>query len=157
MPNTPHTRLKKTAFDLDYGRKPKTEITTLLNGNYISAKAETIQIFSFNVVIRPDERIRQVIHTESGQPEPQPRTEDCWKRITALHNPWEKPKRYKTAQLKKGECSIVWVVSKRYVHIPSLKHLSIIIIDALCLYILIKAPANICTIMLMTEVDRSVH
>ena len=48
MRNTPHTRVKKTAFELHYGRKPNTEITNLLNGNYISARPDTVQVYSFN-------------------------------------------------------------------------------------------------------------
>ena len=30
---TPHTKLKKSAFELHYGRKPSTEITNLLNSD----------------------------------------------------------------------------------------------------------------------------
>ena len=55
MRKTPHTKSKKSAFELHYGRKPNTEITNLLNldnltKNSISAKPETLQVFSFSGV-----------------------------------------------------------------------------------------------------------
>ena len=56
MRKTPHTRLRKSAFELHYGREPNTEISTLLNidalkkltKTCISAKSETLQEYSFN-------------------------------------------------------------------------------------------------------------
>ena len=56
MRNTPHTRLKKSAFELHYGRKPNTEISNLLNLDEIekltklsvSAKPDTLQVYSFS-------------------------------------------------------------------------------------------------------------
>ena len=53
---TPHTRLKKSAFELHYGRKPNTEISNLLNLDEIekltkrsvSAKPDTLQVYSFS-------------------------------------------------------------------------------------------------------------
>ena len=53
---TPHTRLKKSAFELHYGRKPNTEISNLLNLDEIEkltkrsvlAKPDTIQVYSFS-------------------------------------------------------------------------------------------------------------
>ena len=55
MRKTPHTKLKKSAFELHYGRKPNTEITNLLNldnltKNSISAKPDTLQAYSFSGV-----------------------------------------------------------------------------------------------------------
>ena len=52
----PHTRLRKSAFQLHYGRKPNTEIRNLLNldkiekltKRSISAKPETLQVYSSN-------------------------------------------------------------------------------------------------------------
>ena len=56
MRKTPHTRLKKSAFELPYGRKPNTEISNLLNLDEIekltkrsvSAKPDTLQVYSFS-------------------------------------------------------------------------------------------------------------
>ena len=56
MRKTPHTRLKKSAFELQYGRKPNTEISNLLNLDEIekltkrsvSAKPDTLQVYSFS-------------------------------------------------------------------------------------------------------------
>ena len=56
MKKTPHTRLKKSAFKLHYGRKPNTEISNILNLDKIekltkrsvSAKPDTLQVYSFN-------------------------------------------------------------------------------------------------------------
>ena len=56
MRKTPHTRLRKSAFELHYGRKPNTEISNLLKVNTLvkltkdslSAKPDTLQVYSFN-------------------------------------------------------------------------------------------------------------
>ena len=56
MRKTPHTRLISSAFELHYGREPNTEISNLLNidalkkltKTCISAKPDTLQVFSFN-------------------------------------------------------------------------------------------------------------
>ena len=56
MRKTPHTRLKKSAFELHYGRKPNTEISNLLNLDEIEkltkrsvlAKPDTLQVYSFS-------------------------------------------------------------------------------------------------------------
>ena len=56
MRKTPHTRLKKPAFELHYGRKPNTEINNLLNLDEIEkltkrsvpAKPDTLQVYSFS-------------------------------------------------------------------------------------------------------------
>ena len=56
MRKTPHTRLKKSAFELHYCRKPNTEISNLLNLDEIekltkrsvSAKPDTLQVYSFS-------------------------------------------------------------------------------------------------------------
>ena len=53
---TPHTRLKKSAFELHYGRKPNAEISNLLildeieklTKRSISAKPDTLQVYSFS-------------------------------------------------------------------------------------------------------------
>ena len=58
MRKTPHTKLKKSAFELHYGRKPNTEISNLLSldnlknltKNSISAKPDTLQVYSFSEV-----------------------------------------------------------------------------------------------------------
>ena len=58
MTKTPHTKLKKSVFELHYGRKPNTEGTNLLNldnlknltENSISAKPDTSQLYSFGGV-----------------------------------------------------------------------------------------------------------
>ena len=50
MRMTPHTRLKKSAFELHFGRKPNTEINNLLGNNLnkcISAQPDTLQVYSF--------------------------------------------------------------------------------------------------------------
>ena len=55
MRKTPHTRLKKSAVELHYGRKPNTEISNLLNFDKIekltkrsiSAKPDALQVYSF--------------------------------------------------------------------------------------------------------------
>ena len=56
MRKTPDTRLKKSAFELHYGRSPNTEVSNLLNldnlktltESSISAKPDTIQVYSFS-------------------------------------------------------------------------------------------------------------
>ena len=51
MRMTPHTRLKKSAFELHFGRKPNTELSNLLGTNpnaNILANPETLQIYSFS-------------------------------------------------------------------------------------------------------------
>ena len=56
MRKSPHTRLNKSAFELHYGREPNTEISNLLNTDTlkkltktcISAKPDTLQVYSFN-------------------------------------------------------------------------------------------------------------
>ena len=54
MRKTPHSRLKKSAFELHYGRKPNTEVNNLLKQNCltvdssISAKPDTLQVYSFH-------------------------------------------------------------------------------------------------------------
>ena len=56
MRKTPHTKLKKSAFELHYGRKPRTEITNLLNSDNLKnltkdsilAKPNTLQVYSFS-------------------------------------------------------------------------------------------------------------
>ena len=56
MRKTPHTRLKKSAFELHYGRSPNTEVSNLLNldslkkltENSISAKPDTLQVYAFS-------------------------------------------------------------------------------------------------------------
>ena len=56
MRKTPHTRLNKSAFELHYRREPNTEISNLLNTDTlkkltktcISAKPDTLQVYSFN-------------------------------------------------------------------------------------------------------------
>ena len=58
MRKTPHSRLKKTAFELHYGRKPNMEISNLLKldnlkeltNHSVSAKPDTLQVYSFNGV-----------------------------------------------------------------------------------------------------------
>ena len=56
MRKTSHSRLKKSAFELNYGRKPNTEISNLLKidnlkkltDNSVLAKPDTLQVYSFN-------------------------------------------------------------------------------------------------------------
>ena len=56
MRKTPHARLKKSAFEIHYGREPNTEISNLLNidalkkltKTCISAKPDNLQVYSFN-------------------------------------------------------------------------------------------------------------
>ena len=56
MRKTPHTRLRKPAFELHYGRKPNTEISNILKldtlekltKNSVSAKPDTLQVYSFS-------------------------------------------------------------------------------------------------------------
>ena len=56
MRKTPHTRLKKSAFELHYGRKLNTEISNLLKLDMVEilkkdsvlAKPDTLQVYSFN-------------------------------------------------------------------------------------------------------------
>ena len=56
MQKTPYTRLNKAAFELHYGNKPNTKISNLLNFDAlkklmrtcISAKPDTLQVYSFN-------------------------------------------------------------------------------------------------------------
>ena len=58
MRKTQHTRLKQSAIELQYGRKPNTEIGNLLKfdnpetltKNSISAKPDTTQVYSFSGV-----------------------------------------------------------------------------------------------------------
>ena len=56
MRKTPHSRFKKSAFELHYGRKPNTEISSLLKldnlkkltDHFVLAKPDTLQVYSFN-------------------------------------------------------------------------------------------------------------
>ena len=56
MRKTHHTRLRESAFELHYGRKPNTEISNLLKldtlekltKDSVSAKPDTLQVYSFN-------------------------------------------------------------------------------------------------------------
>ena len=57
MPTTPHTRLKKSAFELHFGREPNTELRNMLklkeiktstNIHSVSAKSETLQVYTFS-------------------------------------------------------------------------------------------------------------
>ena len=56
MRKTPYTRLRKSAIELHYGRKPNTEISNLLNldtlakltKESVSGKPATLQVYSFN-------------------------------------------------------------------------------------------------------------
>ena len=56
MRKTPHLRLKKSAFELHYGRKPNTEMSNLLKldnlekltKHSVSAKPDTLQVYSFS-------------------------------------------------------------------------------------------------------------
>ena len=56
MRKTPHTRIKKSAFELHYGREPNTEMSNMLNldalktitKSCISAKPDTLQVYSFS-------------------------------------------------------------------------------------------------------------
>ena len=56
MRKTPHTRLKKSSFELHYGRSPNTEVSNLpkldnlkkLTESSISAKPDTLQVYSFS-------------------------------------------------------------------------------------------------------------
>ena len=56
MRKTPHTRLKKSAFELHYSRKPNTEISNLLNldakekltKRSVLALPDTLQVYSFS-------------------------------------------------------------------------------------------------------------
>ena len=56
MRKTPHPRLRKSAFELLYSRKPKTEKSNLLNldtlekqtKHSVSAKTDTFQVNSFS-------------------------------------------------------------------------------------------------------------
>ena len=56
MRKTPHSRLKKSAFELHYGRKPNTEISNLLKpynskkltNHSVLAKPDTLKLNSFN-------------------------------------------------------------------------------------------------------------
>ena len=60
MRKTPHTRLKKPAFQIHYGREPNTEISNMLNIDNVkeitkdsfSAKPDTMQVYSFNEACR---------------------------------------------------------------------------------------------------------
>ena len=54
---TPHTRLKKSAFELHFGREPNTELSNMLNlkeikkltnNNSVLAKSETLQVHTFS-------------------------------------------------------------------------------------------------------------
>ena len=51
MRMTPHTRLKKSAFEMHFGRKPNTNVNNLLGINpnsNISANPNTLQAYSFS-------------------------------------------------------------------------------------------------------------
>ena len=51
MRMTPHTRLKKSAFEMHFGRKPNTDVNNLLGINpnsNISANPNTLQVYSFS-------------------------------------------------------------------------------------------------------------
>ena len=48
MRKTPHAILKKSAFDLHYGRVPKTEVANMLSGGFILAELDKIQVYSFS-------------------------------------------------------------------------------------------------------------
>ena len=56
MRKTPHTRLKKSAFELHYGRKPNTEISNILKLDTVEkltkdsvlAKPDILQVYSIN-------------------------------------------------------------------------------------------------------------
>ena len=56
MRKTTHTRLRKSAFELHYGRKPNTEIRNLskldtlekLTKDSVSAKPDILLVYSFN-------------------------------------------------------------------------------------------------------------
>ena len=56
MTKTPDRRLKKSAFELHFGRRPNTEISNLLNldnlekltKHSVSAKPDTLQVYSFS-------------------------------------------------------------------------------------------------------------
>ena len=57
MRTTPHTRLKKSAFELQFGREPNTELSNMLNLNEIKkltnnhsflAEPETLQVYTFS-------------------------------------------------------------------------------------------------------------
>ena len=56
MRKAPHSRLKKSAFELHYGQKPNTEISNLLKldslkkltDHSVLAKPDTLQVYSFN-------------------------------------------------------------------------------------------------------------
>ena len=58
MRKTPQTRLRKSAFELHYGRKPNTETRNLLKlddlekltKNSIPAKPDSLQVYSFSGV-----------------------------------------------------------------------------------------------------------
>ena len=57
MRTTPHTRLKKSAFELLFSREPNTELSNMLklneikkltNNHSVSAKSETLQVYTFS-------------------------------------------------------------------------------------------------------------
>ena len=57
MRTIPHTRLKKSAFELHFGREPNTELSNKLKLNeikkltkkcFFSAKPETLQVYTFS-------------------------------------------------------------------------------------------------------------
>ena len=57
MRTTPHSRLSKTAFELHFGREPNTELSNMLklkeikkltNNHSVSAKSETLQVYTFS-------------------------------------------------------------------------------------------------------------
>ena len=56
MRTTPHTRLKKSAFELHFGREPNTEWSNMLKldktksitNNFISARPDTLQVYTFS-------------------------------------------------------------------------------------------------------------
>ena len=55
MRTTPHTRLRKSAFELHFGREPNTEWSNMLKldktkwitSNFISARPDTLQVYTF--------------------------------------------------------------------------------------------------------------
>ena len=54
MRTTVHSSIEETPFERHYGRKPRTELTNYLNlssnikTNVISAKPETLQVYTFS-------------------------------------------------------------------------------------------------------------
>ena len=56
MRNTPHTRLRKSAFELHFGREPNTESSNMLKldktksitNDFLSARPDTLQVYTFS-------------------------------------------------------------------------------------------------------------